>query len=110
MTRALTLNPADDVAIVLEALEPGTAVESLNLSAVEAIPAGHKIARQAIAAGSVVRKYGQVIGEAVRDIAAGAHVHTHNLAMSEARAAAEIGVDARTRLNEELIGKANNNV
>ena len=96
MTRALTLNPADDVAIVLEALEPGTAVESLNLSAAEAIPAGHKIARHAIAAGSVVRKYGQVIGEAVRDIAAGAHVHTHNLAMSEARAGAAIGVDART--------------
>ena len=96
MTRALTLNPADDVAIVLEALEPGAAVGSLNLSAVEAIPAGHKIARHAIAAGSVVRKYGQVIGEAVRDIAAGAHVHTHNLAMSEARAGAAIGVDART--------------
>ncbi|KQY75429.1 UxaA family hydrolase [Brevundimonas sp. Root1423] len=93
MTRALTLNPADDVAIVLETLEPGAVVESLGLRAVEAIPTGHKIARHAIAAGSVVRKYGQVIGEAVNDIAAGAHVHTHNLAMSAARAGASIGVD-----------------
>jgi fructuronate reductase len=30
MTRALTLNPADDVAIVLEGLEPGAVVESLE--------------------------------------------------------------------------------
>lgn len=95
MTRALTLNPADDVAIVLESLDPGAVVESLGLRAAEVIPAGHKIARHAIAAGTVVRKYGQVIGEAVGDIAAGAHVHTHNLAMSEARADAAIGVDAQ---------------
>ncbi len=96
MTRALTLNTADDVAIVLEALEPGAFVGSLNLRAAEAIPAGHKIARHPIAAGMVVRKYGQVIGEAVNDIAAGAHVHTHNLAMSEARAGVAVGVDAQT--------------
>lgn len=95
MTRALTLNPVDDVAIVLDSLEPGAVVESLNLRAVEAIPAGHKIARHAIAAGAVVRKYGQVIGEALTDIPAGAHVHTHNLAMSEARTGAAIGVDAQ---------------
>jgi len=95
MTRALTLNPADDVAIALEAVEPGAVVESLGLRAAEAIPAGHKIARHAIAAGSVVRKYGQVIGEAIHDIAAGAHVHTHNLAMSDARAGASIGVDVQ---------------
>jgi altronate hydrolase len=95
MTRALTLNPADDVAVVLDSLEPGAVVESLGLRALEAIPAGHKIARHAIAAGSVVRKYGQVIGEAMIEIAAGAHVHTHNLAMSDARAGPAIGVDAQ---------------
>ncbi|WP_332658776.1 UxaA family hydrolase [Brevundimonas sp.] len=95
MTRALTLTPADDVAIALEPLEPGALIESLDLRTVDAIPAGHKIARHAIAAGTVVRKYGQVIGEAVSDIAAGAHVHVHNLAMSEARADASIGADAQ---------------
>lgn len=95
MTRALTLNPADDVAIVLGSLQPGAVVEGLGLLAVDAIPAGHKIARHPIAAETVVRKYGQVIGQAVRDIAAGEHVHTHNLAMSDARVGAAIGADAQ---------------
>lgn len=95
MTRALTLNPADDVAIVLEPLEPGAVIGGLNLRAVGAVPAGHKVARHTIAAGAVVRKYGQVIGEAVIDIPAGAHVHTHNLAMSDARSSDAIGADAQ---------------
>ncbi|WP_426051849.1 UxaA family hydrolase [Brevundimonas sp. SL161] len=95
MTRALTLNPSDDVAIALEQLEPGVTVAGLGLTAVEPVPAGHKIARHAIAPGQVVRRYGQVIGEAITDIAAGAHVHTHNLAMSHARASPEVGTDAR---------------
>lgn len=93
MTRALTLNPLDDVAIALERLEPGEVVDGLGLKALEAVPAGHKIARHAIAGGTVVRRYGQVIGEAIGDIAAGTHVHTHNLAMSRARAGTTIGAD-----------------
>ena len=41
---------------------------------------GHKIARRALAAGETVIKYGCPIGHAVRPIASGEHVHTHNLA------------------------------
>ena len=41
---------------------------------------GHKYARGPIAAGADVIKYGMPIGHATRDIAAGEHVHTHNLA------------------------------
>ena len=41
---------------------------------------GHKYARRAIAAGEAVVKYGMPIGHATRDIAAGEHVHVHNLA------------------------------
>jgi hypothetical protein len=40
---------------------------------------GHKIARRAIAAGEKVLKYGAPIGSAMRDIAAGQHVHVHNM-------------------------------
>ena len=47
------------------------------------VPVGHKIARHDIKAGAFIRKYGQVIGVATADIAAGAHVHTHNLSMPE---------------------------
>ncbi len=43
------------------------------------IPPGHKLARRALAVGEPVRRYNQVIGFASRPIAAGEHVHTHNL-------------------------------
>jgi len=45
----------------------------------EAIPIGHKVAARAIAAGEKIIKYGAPIGSAKEDIAAGAHVHTHNI-------------------------------
>ena len=39
----------------------------------------HKVATAAIAAGDPVRKYNQIIGFASRPVAAGDHVHTHNV-------------------------------
>ena len=44
------------------------------------MPLGHKLARRPIAPGEKVRKYGAPIGTATRAIAAGEHVHVHNLA------------------------------
>ncbi len=79
----MQLNPADNVAVALRRLEPGSAVLDRAVQATEAIPAGHKVAVCAIAAGEPVTKYGQVIGTAIRDIAPGCHLHTHNLAMHE---------------------------
>src|SRR5439155_22771652 len=49
----------------------------------DAIPAGHKVALRAIQAGEMVLRYGQAIGRARQAIAAGEHVHTHNLAFEE---------------------------
>ncbi len=69
MNPTLRLHPSDNVAI---AITP--------LASLPPIPAGHKVATEAIAAGSDVRKYGHTIGRATRDIAAGEHVHSHNLA------------------------------
>lgn len=43
------------------------------------IPLGHKIALVNVPNGGRVVKYGVVIGGAVQDIAAGDHVHVHNL-------------------------------
>ena len=51
----------------------------------EAIPPGHKVALRTIAAGEPVIKYGSPIGTATADIAAGAHVHTHNVASGRGR-------------------------
>ena len=49
------------------------------------IPAGHKVAIAAIAAGEAVIKYGSPIGIASSDIEAGRHVHTHNVASNRGR-------------------------
>jgi altronate dehydratase small subunit len=43
------------------------------------IPHGHKVALKSLEGGSDVVKYGVVIGRLVRAVAAGEHVHTHNL-------------------------------
>ncbi len=84
----LRLNPADNVVIAMRKIAPGEALAGEGVTAAEAIGNGHKIAVQPIAAGAIVRKYGQVIGAATADIAPGAHVHSHNLAMTGLREAA----------------------
>lgn len=80
----LVLHPEDDVAVALRDLEPGEAVARSGdaLAPVVlrgAVPLGHKVARRAIARGEPVRKYGAVIGEATAAIAAGEHLHVHNM-------------------------------
>ena len=79
----LRLHPGDNVVIVRSALAPGTVVPGEGTTVREAIPLGHKLATRAIASGQPVRRYGQVIGFATRDIAPGDHVHTQNLGMGE---------------------------
>ena len=49
-----------------------------------------------MAEGGLVRRYGQVIGRARTAIAAGDHVHVHNLMMDDGPREAEIGIDARS--------------
>ncbi|GGE58451.1 UxaA family hydrolase [Actibacterium pelagium] len=67
------LSDADNVVTAIRQLAPG------EEGASEVIPRGHKLATVPIAKGEPVLKYAQVIGYAAEDIAAGAHVHTHNL-------------------------------
>ena len=83
MTPFIRLHPADDVLIARSQLVGGTSVESVVARGL--IPAGHKIAAHDIAAGAPVRRYNQIIGFASKAIAAGEHVHTHNLWMGEAK-------------------------
>lgn len=80
-TALLTIDPRDDVAVALRAVAAGEAVVD-GVCALADIPAGHKVALRAIATGAAVRKYGWPIGHATQAIAAGAHVHSHNLATS----------------------------
>ncbi len=80
---ALLLNPVDDVAVARRRIAKGEATGLPGLAANALIPRGHKVALRAIAASAALRKFGQVIGVATQDIAAGDHVHLHILAMAE---------------------------
>ena len=83
MNPFIRLHPSDDVLIARSQLVGGTVVESISVKGL--IPAGHKIATHALATGDPVRRYNQIIGFASKPIAAGEHVHTHNLWMGEAK-------------------------
>ena len=87
MNPAIVISTQDNVATALEALEAGQTIRAggLALAVTEAIPRGHKVALRPIRAGEVVVKYGSTIGHASSDIAAGTHVHTHNVASDRGR-------------------------
>jgi hypothetical protein len=78
---ALRLKDDDNVAVCLRAVPSGAALEfeAECIVARGPIPAGHKIALHSIAAGDLIRKYGQTIGRAGVAIAPGEHVHVHNV-------------------------------
>lgn len=84
---ALIHKAEDDVVVVVMDVASGTEIKAVtlegeeiaNVTAVEDIPLGHKMAMRDIAKGKEVFEYGRAIGKASLDIARGAHVHTHNL-------------------------------
>ncbi|WP_443028045.1 UxaA family hydrolase [Sphingopyxis sp. Root1497] len=79
---ALRIDPGDTVATCLAdtAADDRITVDMATITLIDAIPRGHKFALAPIARGDAVIKYGFPIGVATADIAAGAHVHSHNLA------------------------------
>src|SRR3989338_9020539 len=91
----IRLNPADNVVIALADLKAGAAPAGLGLTLIQAVPRGHKIASVAIAKGQVVVRYGQIIGQALEDIPAGAHIHSHNLGMGPHSDDYAIGSESR---------------
>lgn len=89
--RWIIAHDADSVAIALSPLEQGEVAGSVTL--LENIAAGHKFALKPIAAGQPVLKLGHAIGLANISIAAGAHVHEHNLAFAGRTDRSSIGTD-----------------
>ena len=73
--------------VVVEDLKAGTDMlcvvteddSEFNLSAVDDVPIGHKIALRDLAAGDTVIKYGEDIGKMAAAAKKGGHVHVHNL-------------------------------
>jgi altronate dehydratase len=91
----IRLHGADNVVIALADLAKGTMVAGVPVPLPQAVPRGHKIATEAIAAGHNVLRYGQIIGQATVDIPVGAHVHAHNLGMAPHSDDYAIGTESR---------------
>ena len=81
MNQHIRLHPNDDVVIARQQLMSGATVENIAVRGL--IPPGHKIATRAIAPGEPVRRYNQIIGFASQAIAAGEHIHVHNLNLGD---------------------------
>lgn len=89
--KAIVLNSKDNVATALADLAQGDAVDlevdkkPVSVKLLNAIQFGHKFSLVDIKNGSPILKYGEVIGEATKDIKAGEHVHVHNVASTRGR-------------------------
>lgn len=86
MFNALQLEAADNVATVVAVVTKGTLLmvqgpggKNMQLSTMDDVPFGHKVALQALHKGDIVVKYGRPIGRATSDIPKGGLVGIHNL-------------------------------
>jgi altronate hydrolase len=96
--RFIRLAADDQVAVAVGPLAPGEVLGlgDTRVTVREAVQAGHKVSLADIGAGDVIRKYGQPIGLATADIAAGSHVHVHNCALGPIDRTASDPVAGRT--------------
>ncbi len=74
----IRLEKEDNVVIARHDLEKGLYMEDEDLTTLEEIPAGYKVAACDIPKGEAIRKYNTVIGYASCDIKKGEVVHNHN--------------------------------
>lgn len=83
MNNFIILNEHDSVAVALTDIPKGTVLKTKDhgdVTTLEDITRGHKIALEDIKKGADVIKYGYPIGHATQDIKRGEHVHIHNIA------------------------------
>ena len=79
--KLLLLDPADNVLVAIQTLEAGEVltIAGQPVTLPQRLTLGHKLAARAIGAGEKILKYRVPIGSATSDIAAGEHVHLHNM-------------------------------
>jgi (2R)-sulfolactate sulfo-lyase subunit alpha len=89
MKKGILLHKADDdVGVSAMDLKAGEVIQAVTLegenvteiSMVDNVPLGHKVAMRDIETQKHIIEYGRPIGYATRKIAVGAHVHVHNIA------------------------------
>ena len=80
--RYVLLAPSDNVVVLTRHVDPGDEIVGIadqTWKMATHLDAGNKLAARAIETGQKVIKLGVSIGTATHHIAAGDHVHTHNL-------------------------------
>ena len=82
---AVHLRPQDNVAVCRKPIPANTdlAFDGATIRVAAPIRMGHKFAVRPVKEGDAILKYGQIIGFAGRDIAAGEHVHVHNVKLGK---------------------------
>ena len=83
--KLIQIHPRDNVAVALDTVAQGETISlaagdlgKIEVTALEEIPKGHKIALTDIEEGGSVIKYGTVIAIASTAIKKGSWIHTHN--------------------------------
>jgi arabinonate dehydratase len=79
--RSIRLSPEDNIVVAVDQIGPGIA--AAGVTARERIPRGHKMAIAKIAKDEPVRKFGQIIGFASKEVAPGDWLHEHNVVMHD---------------------------
>ncbi|SHJ59336.1 altronate hydrolase [Roseomonas rosea] len=79
MSQILRLDPRDHVVVARRALPAGERLDGEGVTALEEVPAGHKLATRAVAVGEVVLRGGLPIGTASGPIAAGQRLRASDL-------------------------------
>jgi (2R)-sulfolactate sulfo-lyase subunit alpha len=87
MKHVLVHDQRDNVGVAVTNIKSGETVTggalgggpAFQITALQDIPLGHKIALKELKKGETAIKYGEDIGRVVADTQTGGHVHVHNL-------------------------------
>lgn len=96
--RSVRLSPQDNVLVAVDNFEPGAVLYGVTAKA--RVPRGHKMALVDVPKGQPIVKFGQIIGFASKDIAAGEWIHEHNVEMHAFERDYRFAEDAR---KEEIL-------
>jgi arabinonate dehydratase len=96
--RSIRLSPDDNIVVAVDQIRPGVA--AAGVTARERIPRGHKMAIAKIAKDQPVRKFGQIIGFASKEVAPGDWLHEHNVVMHDFARDYRFAEDAK---NDEVL-------
>lgn len=89
----IRLDSADNVVVARVEISAGTYVSSEQLTTLQNVPLGHKIAARMIEKGQPVLKYNTVIGYASENLPAGTWMHSHNIEFGETARDYRYGLD-----------------